>query len=326
MDRSGPRAALLAALVLAGAAAAAASEPVRLRALNWLAPEADAVHALSTTPTECLRVPVSPAAAQAVEVGRAAFRNPLLLGGQAGRSGLSCESCHRGGRGNPDFHFPGVSGAPGTADVTSSLFSTHRGDGVDDPRPIPDLSAPKATLKVSQAPGDRALEPFIRGLIVEEFDGHEPPPLILAGIAAYVRALDPAACPAAPHRPQSLQALMDDARRAVATAEAQAASGDRAGAALLVGGARSTLGQIDERYAGDDLAPDRRRLRRADAELAALAEALRQGEPGATARLARWRAQSRVMQASMAPRQARSLFDIRRLEAALKRRLPHQAS
>jgi hypothetical protein len=313
-------------VLAAASAAAAAGGPLRLRALNWLAAEADAGRALSTAPTECLRTPDDPAAARAVEVGRAAFRNPLLLGGQAGRAGLSCESCHRGGRGNPDFHFPGVSGAPGTADVTSSLFSTHRGDGVDDPRPIPDLSAPKSALKVSQAPADRALEPFIRGLVVEEFDGHEPPAAVLAGLAAYVRALDPAACPTSRERPQSLDALMDDARRAVAAAEGLAGAGDRTGAALLVGGARSALGQIDERYAGEDLASERARLRHADGELAALAEALRQGEPDAVARLARWRAQSQVMQAVLARHQDRSLFNRGRLEAALKRRLPGQAS
>ncbi|MGF7473737.1 hypothetical protein WFJ45_23635, partial [Salmonella enterica subsp. enterica serovar Minnesota] len=70
-------------------------------------------------------------------IGRAAFNSPLLLGGQAARAGLSCASCHRNGRGNPDFHFPGISGAPGTADVTASLLSSHRGDGQFNPKPIP---------------------------------------------------------------------------------------------------------------------------------------------------------------------------------------------
>ena len=37
----------------------------------------------------------------------------------------------------------------GTADVTLSLFSSHRGNGVHDPRPIPDLSAPRDQLGVA---------------------------------------------------------------------------------------------------------------------------------------------------------------------------------
>ena len=133
--------------------------------MRWVPADADPQRAFATAPAECLRPPRERAAALSVEVGRAAFGTPVLLGGQAARAGLSCESCHRAGRGNPDFQFPGASGAPGTADVTLSLFSSHRGNGVHDPKAIPDLSGPRDRLKV--APGD--LPKFIRGLIVEEF-------------------------------------------------------------------------------------------------------------------------------------------------------------
>src|SRR5687768_90851 len=71
-------------------------------------------------------------------------------------------------RGNPDFLFPGLSGAVGTADVTSSIMSSHRGDGTINPKPIPDLAGPPAERIVSRAAESRALESFIRGLIVEE--------------------------------------------------------------------------------------------------------------------------------------------------------------
>ena len=66
-----------------------------------------------------------------------------------------------------------------------------------------------------QAPADDALKPFIRGLVVEEFDGPEPTPAVMAGLVAYVRALDPAACPAAPRQSVNIPLLMDDARRAL---------------------------------------------------------------------------------------------------------------
>lgn len=159
---------------VAGASAFAALGDAPIRGMLWVARTADPQRALGSVPTECLKRPADPALAAKVEVGRAAFRTPVLLGGQAARAGINCETCHRDGRGNPDFLFPGVSGAPGTADVTNSLFSTHRGNGIDDPKPIPDLSGPKAKLKISQAPAEKKLEPFIHGLITEEFDGPEP--------------------------------------------------------------------------------------------------------------------------------------------------------
>ncbi|MBS0362340.1 MAG: hypothetical protein JSR98_13260, partial [Proteobacteria bacterium] len=186
-----------------------------LRSLLWVATGASPERALGTVPTECLKIPADPALAARVEVGRAAFRTQVLLGGQAARAGINCETCHRAGRANPDFHFPGVSGAPGTADVTNSLFSTHRDNGIDDPKPIPDLSAPKARLKVDQDPGQQKLEPFIHGLITEEFDGPEPTPAVLDGLASYVRALNPAACPAKARAPLTVALLMSDARRAL---------------------------------------------------------------------------------------------------------------
>jgi len=292
-----------------------------LRAMRWLATDAPASRALGTAPPECLAPPRDPQAALAVEVGRAAFRTPVLLGGQAARSGLSCESCHRAGRDNPDFLFPGVSGAPGTADVTSSLFSTHRGDGVDDPRPIPDLGGPKARLKVGQAPGDPALATFIHGLVTEEFDGPEPPPAVLAGLAAYVRALDPAACAGLGRQALDVQGLMSDARRALAAAAALAQRGDQAGAGVMVAGARARLGLIDERYAAPVLAGPRARLRAADARLAAIAQGLRESRPRARADIARWLAASRPLEAELARRERESLFDSSRLQLAAGRRL-----
>src|SRR5437899_8344601 len=128
----------------AGVSALAGLGDAPIRGMLWVAKDADPARALGSVPTECLRIPADPALAAKVEVGRAAFRTPVILGGQAARAGINCETCHRDGRTNPDFLFPGVSGAPGPADVTNSLFSTHRGNGVDDPNPIPDLSGPKA--------------------------------------------------------------------------------------------------------------------------------------------------------------------------------------
>src|SRR5688572_17121534 len=133
--------ALAAGLALAAALPSGAAAELPLRAARWLPQERQA-HALTHEPTECLSSSADVQTVRRLAIGRAAFRTSLLLGGQAARAGLSCNSCHRNGRGNPDFQFRGFSGAPGTADVTSSLMSSHRGDGRDNPTPIPDLSGP----------------------------------------------------------------------------------------------------------------------------------------------------------------------------------------
>ncbi len=265
MGRARPQAVLILAALLVAAA------PPPLAALRWLGPGRDPVAALARRPAECL-VPRSTDPV-AVEIGRAAFRTPLLLGGQAARAGLSCEPGHRSGRNNPEFAFPGSSGAPGTADVTASLFSSHRGDGVDNPRPIPDLAAaPRRDAQAQSA--------FIAGLIVEEFDGPPPSPAVLAGLVAYVAALDAAACPAG-----AVAVTIDDdiaaAGRAAAAASGALARGDSATASLLIAAARSELGRIDERFTG--LPRERAILVTAAGELTAIRASL---DP---ARLAAWR-------------------------------------
>jgi len=303
LDRRGPPAVLT--LLLAAVSLAAAGDAPPLVEMRWLAPGVDRAAALSTQPVECLPAGEQPLP---VEIGRAAFRSPLLLGGVPARAGLSCDSCHRNGRGNPGFLFPGVSGAPGTADVTSSLFSSHRGDGVDDPRPIPDLGVAKSALKVPQDPASPALERFVRGLIVEEFDGAEPPRAVVEGVAAYVRAMRP--CDG-PDRPLRAGDLVDDARRAVLAGESALAAGDPDTPLVMVAAARSRLGRLDERYAAlpDAVAA----LRAADRELAAIAAAIRVRAPDSASRLAAWRKGLTPLADRLADDEPRSLFDRTRL-------------
>jgi hypothetical protein len=290
--------------------------------MRWAAADADPVATFARAPTECLKPPADPGEALAVELGRAAFRTPVLLGGQAARAGVACETCHKAGRSNPSFVFPGVSGAPGTADVTDSLFSTHRGDDIADPKPIPDLSGPKAALKVAQAPAAGKLEPFIHGLITEEFDGPEPPKAVLAGLAAYVRSLSPAACPAAASEAVTPAYYLADARRAVRAAQGEIGLGDAPAAIVALASARTRLGLIDERFAGPALAAERARLRAADGRLAAAQQGLRDGRAEVSADLAAWLADSRGLEAALAARAPASLFNPALVTQAARRRLP----
>jgi hypothetical protein len=305
MDRRRPLAAFL--ILLAGAAT-----PLPLRDANWIAPERRAA-ALSRDPGECLTLPSSPQERLAVQVGRAAFATPVLLGGQAARVGLSCASCHRNGRGNPDFAFPGLSGAPGTADVTSSLMSRTRGDGTVNPVRIPDLATDRP--KIARDADRPDLRIFIRGLIVEEFDGPEPAAAVLDGVTAYVRALVASACPAGDGVQPSLARSWGDIALAVSAAEALMQGGDRASARLMLASARAELGRADERYAGIGTA--QRRIAKLDAGLRDIQLALDAGDP-IDRLLGRWRAGFAAAGPILQRAEPRSLFNAARLADALR--------
>jgi hypothetical protein len=307
LDRPRRRPGLLILFLAAGFAAPSAAPP--LRALRWIAPGADGAKVLTERPAECLSVPKAPDDAYLVEVGRAAFRTPLTLGGQASRAGVDCETCHRNGRRNADFHFPGISGAPGTADVTSFLFSSHRGKPGFKPVPIPDLGGPKAALKVDQAPSSGALEHFIHGLVTEEFDGAEPPPSVLKGLAAYVRAMSPSACPPRASEQLTLADDFSDLRRAVRASLAAMDRKDTATSAAMAQAARSVLGAIAERYGAPGLEADLRALRVADLDLAAAADDIRDRRSDAQTGLETWLAKSAELERRLKADQSRSYYD-----------------
>lgn len=293
MDRRGR----IAGVLIAAAASASAAVNAPLLDARWVAPGGE-LAALTERPPECFAEPDNPAVAQSAAIGRAAFRAPLLLGGQAARAGLSCEGCHRNGRGNPHFLFPGLSGEPGTADVTTALFSRVREDGVFNPRPIPDLAADAP--RVSRHPESQALEAFIRDVIVEEFDGAEPPPRVLRGLVDYVRALS-SDCPSAPQA-VTLAFHLRQADEAVAAAQAAWRAGDAPTTRLMLASARSTLGLIDERFAG------RAEVRAAGLELAAIQAAVERGAPDVIQRLALWKASARGWSAGLERGENDSLY------------------
>ena len=305
--------ALVSALAIGIAEAASPSSPP-LREMRWIdpgLPSAELVRALTTEPAECLVTPADAAAQARIAIGRAVFRSPLLLGGQAARAGVSCASCHRAGRGNPHFVFPGVSGAPGTADVTSSLFSSKRGDGIFNPRPIPDLVTDPATI--DRSPEKPDLRRFIHGQIAEEFDGLEPPAAVLDGVAAYVAALG-GRCDGEVARTAKGEAAA--ARGAITAARQLLQVPDQPAAHLVLAAARSALGRLDERYAsvpGID-----RRLAARDDELRQV-QALAATDPvSAIAALDRWTRRFERDSEVMRIAQGSSLYSAVTLQTALK--------
>lgn len=272
MDFRGPallkiRAAIFAtALAIVSVAAVAAENPV-LRAMAWLAPEGRFQALTSEPPTGIRHLNESRGRSDQIRAGEIIFHTPTLLGGQAAKAGISCASCHVNGRNNPAFRFPGVSGGPGTADVTHSFFSSHRGDGQFNPVAIPDLARPG---KISRA-RTGALENFVRGLIVEEFDGAEPADATLTALAVYIRALC-AECTVGSQN-ISLTLHMERARQALDSAERFQAR-EPALAYLLLSGARHQLSLIHERYAGWKLRRERKMLLALGEKLADLQKAI----------------------------------------------------
>ena len=295
------RRAVAAFLILLTASAA----PLPLREAGWIAPDRRAT-ALVAAPAEC--VSAAEQRDPAVRIGYVLFRDPLLLGGQAARAGLSCASCHRNGRSNPDFLFPGVSSGPGTADVTNALFGVRRGDGMFNPVPIPDLAAPG---KVSRSvPG--ALEGFIRGLIVEEFDGPEPDPEALAGLSAYVRAVRAGPCRSAATVPVRLSDEVRTYALALDAAKRAQAQGSFPLAAQLAGAARAALGRIAERYGENEQA----QLAALSRILAEYQQALRQRSGAVRAPTSR---ETASLFARLAAREPHSLYAAKRIANHLGR-------
>ena len=241
-----------------------ADSPGTLQALVWTDRE-HAREVLLEQPSTCL----DPAAlTSGVRAGEALFNSPALLGGQAERAGMSCATCHTNGRRSQWFRLDGVSGEPGTADVSSSFFSTRRANGQFDPKPIPDLAVPG---KISHDPASGLLELFVRGLIVEEFSGAEPSPQSLSALASYVRAVR--ACPDRAKEPRNLNVDLSLVDAGIVGAIELLRQGDRAGATKLVKGTRFRLGLISERMIDPRHAGLRRDLLSASRELSVLQKA-----------------------------------------------------
>lgn len=227
-----------------------------MQALNWTAAGHER-EVLLEQPASCRE----PAASGDAAIGEALFHAPALLGGQAERAGLSCAGCHANGRRSAWFFLEGISGEPGTADISSSFFALPRANPVFDPRPIPDLAQPG---KISRDAA--SLEPFLRGLIVEEFAGAEPGPAALAALAGYVRTLR--VCPEKDSEAKRMASDLSLVSGSINAAIAMLERGEGGSAAVLVKAARFRLGLIEERMAGEGLAPIRRRLLAASRELA----------------------------------------------------------
>lgn len=269
--------------------------PLEIRALDWISSDTDPVEHLTTQPASCLAAGNDPA----MRRGELLFNSPLLLGGQAGKAGLSCAACHRNGRGNPDFVFNGISGRPGTADVTNGLFSSVRADKTFNPVLIPDLASLEGRMQVDRTHG-KDLEDFLTAQIVEEFSGPPPNESMVADLAAYIRALDTETCADLVDQRQSWQ---DEANRIDAGLEAIEILPRQE---AYVSAIRAGLGRLNNRYQGPEFGPLRAELVKFSRDLAS--------EHSFSDLSAHWQ-QIRV---SLADGEAQSLYSRDQLERVLR--------
>lgn len=289
-----------------------AAPPV-LREQIWTEHTATLAHDLTHGPSECLALTRDPMARNAIEIGRALFRSPALLGGPAARTGLSCNACHTNGRVNAHFLLPELTNRPGQADTTSEWASKVRGDGVMNPRPIPDLAGVGEKATHGHV-NDPSLDHFTRSVMTEEFQGPEPTPQAFAGVITYLRALDTHACSPA-ETPETLASAANDVRRAFAGAQ----NADAPTARLVLYATQDAVGRVVERLPANDFAPERRELENLSRELGALRDANAQVLPALHAMALGWSARFDAVIASIAPRESRTYFNevqVRRLIAS----------
>lgn len=292
------------------------NEPL-LTELAWIAPQVDRIGVLTESRGECLRAPKEASQEYLVEVGAAAFASPFLLGGQAAREGLSCQSCHVNGHDNPAFLVAGLSDAPGTADVTSSIFSALREDHEFNPVQIPSLVGIKnKTSFGTQAPAP-SIHAFIESAVTEEFQGVPPPETVLRGLTAYIEHLDPAACPTEP-APRTAERDLARVKRIFAAAGAALDHGDVATADFLILSGQGALGRIHERFAEPSLEPQRERLRSMSGALNVVRETIPDNISVARMMLARLSEQMPTLREDLRAHRRSSLYDVGVLRAALE--------
>lgn len=278
--------------------------------MQWLQTDGSAeemVTAVNYQSGVCLRDDAS----QQAQMGGILFRSPSLFNGQAAKARLTCHSCHVDGGDNPYFHFPSISGAPGTADVSNSFLSAAGSNGAFDPVPIPDLSK---RGKVSRA-DPMVLETFLETLIVNEFAGASPSKAVLKSLAAFTRELT--TCDAVESsRPKGLDKHIVIARNAMRFAKELYDNGDHKTAAIMIATARDTYGLIHERFANEEHRKLRKDLEKLGARLGALQLPIKADEWHRT--YAELSEASLILDQSLRKSEPRSFYEAEVLRSALQ--------
>jgi len=141
-------------------------------------------------PREVFRSEVAGEKSYLVNLGNLAFSSPGILGGVARQAGVSCGTCHVNGAGNAKFFMPKMSTRPGNFDTTGSLFNPKANNFVLDPVRIPSLRGARYLAPYGNDGRMASLHDFVRNVIVNEFAGPEPSPVMVDAIVAYIHDID----------------------------------------------------------------------------------------------------------------------------------------
>lgn len=125
-----------------------------------------------------------------VAFGDMTFDSPQIFGEPARSLGISCNSCHNKGTVNPEFKISGLSMYGGGLDVSSVFFAPHANNGVYDPLDTPDLRGIRFTAPYGRNGRFGSLRDFIRNVVVNEFNGPEPDPIVVDAMLAYMMEFD----------------------------------------------------------------------------------------------------------------------------------------
>jgi hypothetical protein len=141
-------------------------------------------------PREVFRSEMAGGKSYLINLGNLAFGSPSILGEVARRAGISCETCHVNGASNAKFFMPKMSTRPGNFDTTGPLFNPKANNFVLDPVRIPSLRGARYLAPYGVDGRMPSLRDFVHNVIVNEFAGPEPSPVILDAIVAYIQDID----------------------------------------------------------------------------------------------------------------------------------------
>jgi hypothetical protein len=141
-------------------------------------------------PREVFRSEMSGGKSYLISLGNLAFSSPSVLGDVARQAGISCGTCHVNGAGNAKFFMPKMSTRPGNFDTTGPLFNPKADNFTLDPVRIPSLRGARYLAPYGVDGRMPSLRDFVHNVIVNEFAGPEPSPVILDAIVAYIQDID----------------------------------------------------------------------------------------------------------------------------------------
>ena len=120
-----------------------------------------------------------------VAYGDMLFDSSEIFGEPARSLGITCSTCHNRSDINNSFFIPGISPHPGAADVDGEFFNPRFNDQRNDPLDIPSLRGIRFTAPYGRDGRIASLSDFTRNVVVNEFAGAEPTPLMLDALVAY---------------------------------------------------------------------------------------------------------------------------------------------